>query len=471
MLVTATDAAYTCAVPRKQTTVPTAHPVTLIPTAIPTAVPTVTVTTPCVAANNLNAKCLGFAVNSRTGITFASGENTAVVGNIGSGPDVVAITGVYALSPGSVILSGGSSESAAFKTAWEDFMVPRAGATDWGNLAVTQIGGKTLTPGVYRAGAALNWAYDTVITFDGPGEYLIQAGTTLTTAASVYTVLINGAKAEDIVWALGTGGTLGAESVLDGSIFAGTAITFGTKSEIRGCAIAQTAVTFEARAYVNVRKDFGGVCSDDGANQADVCENLALHARTTITTLAATTITNGDIGVAPGTSITGAATFLNGAQLATGPTGPTATFALLAVFDHAELRSRRSDETYWGIPQKELTGVTLTPGTYRSGSAINIAAGGTVTLSGAGTYLIQADTTLVTGAGCTVLLTNGAKAENVIWALGTAATLGANTVIQGSILTGTSHTFGANSVVHGCVIAQAAITGADQAEVGLVVVP
>jgi hypothetical protein len=422
----------------------------------------------CVIANNLNVACKGFSINAREGITFASGEKTPVVGHIGSGPTTVAITGEYALAPGSLHKTGGDSEAAHFKAAWEAAMVTRSDATDWGEAAITQIGGKTLKAGTYRAGAALNWAYDTVITFDGPGDYLIQAGTTLTTAASVHTVLINGAKAENIVWALGTAATLGEDTVLDGSILAGTAITYGTKSEIRGCSIAQTAITFEARGYVNVRRDSScGGASE--ANQADVCENLALHARTTITTLAATTITNGDIGVAPGTSITGAATFLNGTQLATGPTGDTPDFAIRAIFDHAELRSRRSDETYWGIPQKELTGVTLTPGTYRAGSAINIAAGGKVTLNGAGNYLIQADTTLVTGAGCEVLLTGGAKAENVVWAIGTAVTLGANTIIQGSLLTGTSITFGANSEVHGCGIAQAAVTGADQAKVGLVV--
>jgi hypothetical protein len=117
-----------------------------------------------------------------------------------------------------------------------------------------EIGGVTFMPGTYRSGSAINFAYDTVVTLDGNNEtnpvFLFIAGSTLVTAANTYFNLINGAKAENVLWALGTAATLGANSVVEGSILAGTAITFGTNSELHGCALAQSAVTFESGGSV-----------------------------------------------------------------------------------------------------------------------------------------------------------------------------------------------------------------------------
>jgi hypothetical protein len=68
-----------------------------------------------------------------------------------------------------------------------------------------------------------------VVTLDGDNqpnpEFLFIAGSTLVTAADTYFNLINGAKAENVLWALGSAATLGASSVVEGSILAGTAIT------------------------------------------------------------------------------------------------------------------------------------------------------------------------------------------------------------------------------------------------------
>jgi hypothetical protein len=93
-----------------------------------------------------------------------------------------------------------------------------------------------------------------VVTLDGNNEanpvFLFQALSTLVTAADTYFILKNGAKAENVYWALGTAATLGANSVVEGSILAGTAITFGMNSELHGCALAQSAVTFESEGYI-----------------------------------------------------------------------------------------------------------------------------------------------------------------------------------------------------------------------------
>jgi hypothetical protein len=95
-----------------------------------------------------------------------------------------------------------------------------------------------------------------VVTLDGLNDpnpmLLLQASSALVTASNTYFNLINGAKAENILLALGTAATLGASSVLEGSNLAGTAITFGTKSELHGCALTQSALTLESEGSVEL---------------------------------------------------------------------------------------------------------------------------------------------------------------------------------------------------------------------------
>jgi hypothetical protein len=67
-------------------------------------------------------------------------------------------------------------------------------------------------------------AYGTVVTLDGDNdpnpEFLFIAGSTLATAAHTNFILKNGAKEKNVLWALSTAATLGARSVVEGSILA-----------------------------------------------------------------------------------------------------------------------------------------------------------------------------------------------------------------------------------------------------------
>jgi hypothetical protein len=167
------------------------------------------------------------------------------------------ITGNYKLEEGKIATTKAASECAALVKSNHAAKLAEIG---WKSIAI-EIGGLTFTPGTYRSASAINFAHGTEVTLDGGGDpnskFLFQAGTTLVTAADTYFILTNKAKAENIVWALGTAATLGANSVVEGSIFAGTAITFGTGSELHGRAFAQSAVTFESKGYVCI----GDACS------------------------------------------------------------------------------------------------------------------------------------------------------------------------------------------------------------------
>jgi hypothetical protein len=386
-----------------------------------------------------------------------------------------AITGSYDIVHGQAY-SGTSSKSFS-----ESVLVAYSSAMKIRDDEVTmamEMGGLTFTPGTYRCGSAINFAHGTIVTLDAQGDpdgvFLFQAGTTLVTAADTSFNLINGAKAENVVWALGSAATLGARSVVEGSIIAGTSITFGTGSKLHGCALALAAVTFESNGstealdYVEGEADVsdGGFCQRSTFKSeypvsevpaGGVCQNFAVHARTTVTFDGEkSTISGGDVGVSPGTSITGSYEILDGVTM-TGTSNQDFAVSVLIAYDAA--MTFRDDEVMMEI---EMGGLTFTPGTYRSGSEINFRLGTTVTLDAEGdvdaTFLFQAGSTLITAADTSFNLVNGAKAENVIWALGSAATLGANSVVEGSIMAGTAITFGTGSELRGCALALSAVT-------------
>jgi hypothetical protein len=105
---------------------------------------------------------------------------------------------------------------------------------------------------------------------------------------------------------------------------------------------------------------------------------------------------------------------------------------------------------------------TFTPGTWRSSTFINVAAGSTVVLDGKGDpdseFLFQSDSTIWLGEGVTVDLINGAKWENVLWACKSYFTSGAGVDFYGSILAGGYIVLGEAVSVHGCLVSRSAIT-------------
>jgi hypothetical protein len=92
-------------------------------------------------------------------------------------------------------------------------------------------------------------------------------------------------------------------------------------------------------------------------------------------------------------------------------------------------------------PATEMSGVdlggrTLGPGVYHFGSSA--ALHGTLTLDGEGasnpTFIFQIGSTLTTGTGARVRLTNGADGCAVFWAVGSSATIGTATSLQGNLM-------------------------------------
>ncbi|MDQ7825102.1 MAG: Ig-like domain-containing protein [Candidatus Eremiobacteraeota bacterium] len=131
-----------------------------------------------------------------------------------------------------------------------------------GGVAVAgdQLGGKTLPPGIYKAAAGFLMT-EGDLTLDGRGDadavWVFQMGTTLTVGASGAPrsiKLINGAKAKNIFWQVGTRAYLnpGGGGTLEGTIIAGTAINFSTAGSVNIVTLNGRAMTLtESVTMVN----------------------------------------------------------------------------------------------------------------------------------------------------------------------------------------------------------------------------
>jgi len=111
----------------------------------------------------------------------------------------------------------------------------------------TELGGSTLTDGVYDS-AAGTFGITGTLTLDGQGNadsvFIFKMATTLTTASSSKIVLVNSAQACNVYWLVGSSATLGTSSTLIGNVMASESITDDGFSTVDGRLLAKNgAVT------------------------------------------------------------------------------------------------------------------------------------------------------------------------------------------------------------------------------------
>jgi hypothetical protein len=188
-----------------------------------------------------------------------------------------------------------------------------------------------------------------------------------------------------------------------------------------------------------------GPCAGGGTQPVALCPNIgnfSVLAGTTVTNTGSTVV-SGDVGVCPGTAVTGFPPGTTGGtiHLADGVASLAQATLTAAYIDAA---GRAGGTSVAG----DLVGQTLTAGVYTSTSSL--ADSGDLTLDAQGNpsavFIFQIASTLTTGSGSHIVLANGAKACNVFWQVGSSATLGTNSVFKGNImaLTSISITTGVN---------------------------
>jgi len=117
------------------------------------------------------------------------------------------------------------------------------------------IGGLTLTPGLYKSTSSLAVSSGD-LTFDAKGDssaiFIIQIASSLTTTSGRKVILSGGAKASNIFWQVGSSATFGTTSVFKGTVMVMQSITFNTGATLDGKALARTgAITLAGNTIVS----------------------------------------------------------------------------------------------------------------------------------------------------------------------------------------------------------------------------
>ncbi|WP_308465140.1 ice-binding family protein [Rathayibacter soli] len=177
-------------------------------------------------------------------------------------------------------------------------------------------------------------------------------------------------------------------------------------------------------------------------------ESFAVLGGTTVTNTGVSDL-SGDLGVSPGSAVTGFPPGIveNGVIHTTDGVADTAQQDVTTAYNDAAGRSATA------LASVDLAGQTLGPGVY---SAPTLSLSGTLTLDGdaSSVFIFQAGSTLITGTSSHVMLTGGASQCNVFWQVGSSATLGTGSVFVGTVLALTSITANTTADVQGRLLAR-----------------
>ena len=209
------------------------------------------------------------------------------------------------------------------------------------------------------------------------------------------------------------------------------------------------------------------------SSKARVVAAPSLGAASTFSVLGASTVTCtnassfvGDVGVSPGTAITGF------------QPDCTLTGSLHAGDEVAALAHDDSVTAYNGLTAvacehnltgQDLGGMTLVPGVYCFDSSVGIT--GELTLDGGGNgsavWVFQVGSTITTASNSAVVMSGNGKPCNVFWQVGSSATIGTHTAMKGNILAYASITLTSGASLVGRALALNAAVTSDHNTVSL----
>lgn len=181
-------------------------------------------------------------------------------------------------------------------------------------------------------------------------------------------------------------------------------------------------------------------------------ESFAVLGASTVTNTGPTVI-NGDLGLSPGTSITGfpPGTVVGGTTHATDEAAAQAQDDANAAY--IDLAGQVCTTTF-DVPT-DIGGLTLVPGVYCFASSAQLT--GALTLDAEGNadavWIFKMGSTLTTASSSSVVLINGAQNCNVFWKVGSSATLGTSTRFVGRVIALTSITLTTDARVSGSALA------------------
>ncbi len=225
---------------------------------------------------------------ARTGLGLGTAESFAVLAGsavTNTGPS--RITGNLGLSPGTAVTGLGPGEvdggtyagDAIALQAQSDLAVAYDDAAGRAPAvaAPAELGGRRLTPGVYTNASSLGLTG--TLTLDAQGDpdavFVLRAGSTLTTASGSRVALANGAQACNVFWKVGSSATLGAGSVLAGTVLALTSITLNDGVTLQGRALARNGAVTLINDSITVAHCAPGAGEPAAAGELDIAAAAA----------------------------------------------------------------------------------------------------------------------------------------------------------------------------------------------------
>lgn len=128
-------------------------------------------------------------------------------------------------------------------TAYND----AAGRTlpDFAELGTGNIGGKTLTEGLYKWTNTVTAPTDVIISGSLTDVWIFQIDGDLTVSSGVNIILSGGAQAKNIFWQVAGTVSIGTTAKFKGVVLSMTGISLATGAQFNGRALAQTAVVLD----------------------------------------------------------------------------------------------------------------------------------------------------------------------------------------------------------------------------------
>ncbi len=249
--------------------------------------------------------CGASTVLAQTAPSLGAADSFAVLaGSTVTNTGSSVVTGDRGVSPGSAItgfppglVTGGATDAGGASannaqnsvTTAANALLAQACTTNFGP-GNQDLGGQTLTPGVYCFASSASITGTLTLNAQGNAAavFIFRTASTVVTASNSSVVMINGGQPCNVFWRVGSSATLGTNTTFVGSILALTSITLNTTARISGRALAQN----------------GAVTLDSNAVTRTTCSSTTTPTTCPVITLAPTTLPNGTVGVAYSQAIT-----------------------------------------------------------------------------------------------------------------------------------------------------------------------
>jgi len=183
-----------------------------------------------------------FAVLAGAGVTNTG--PSVINGDLGTSP-LPAVTG-FGGAPNGTVNGTIHQADALAGQAQTDLTTAYNTAAGQGpvNRLATELGGQTLTPGVYDSESG-TFGITGTLTLNGEGNpeavFIFKAATTLISASASQVLLVNGAQPCHLFWQVGSSATLGTNSAFAGNILALESIQLGSGVTVLGRLLARNA--------------------------------------------------------------------------------------------------------------------------------------------------------------------------------------------------------------------------------------